>query len=179
MSVTYDNLRFPLGFCQCGCGERTAIATSNDKRFGVVVGKPRLYLRGHQNRRGPTYAIDPDTGCWIWTGGLDTRGYGHFKINGRMVLAHRWTYEQFHGTIPPGMDLHHTCENRRCVNPNHLVPLTRKAHRRLCYTVKLSLEDVAEIRKLRGSVSQAQLAKRFGVDQTHISRIQLGKAWTG
>lgn len=71
-------------------------------------------------------------GCWPWTAAKDRHGYGIYraKRNGKwtMVRAHRFSYEHHVGPIPDGLDLHHKCENRACVNPDHLEPLARKAH---------------------------------------------------
>ena len=65
--------------------------------------------------------------CILCTTGLDPLGYGH---KGR-ALAHRVAYEQANGPIPPKHDIHHLCENPSCVNPDHLVALTRREHKRL------------------------------------------------
>jgi len=64
-------------------------------------------------------------GCWVWLG-CKGRGYGQFKLNGKMVVAHRIAYEQVKGPIPKGMQLDHTCSNRACVNPSHLDPVIPK-----------------------------------------------------
>lgn len=69
---------------------------------------------------------DPDTGCWFWAASLDGRGYGQFVIKrGKIVRAHRLSYEIFVGPIPEGLDLDHLCREPRCVNPDHLEPVTR------------------------------------------------------
>ena len=90
--------------------------------------------------------IDEATGCWLWTAARYPGGYGAFGVSreGRrwgMVSAHRWSYEHHVGPIPAGLDLDHTCHNeapdcpggndcvhRRCVNPSHLEPVTRRVN---------------------------------------------------
>jgi hypothetical protein len=64
-------------------------------------------------------------GCRLWTGAIQTNGYGSFGVRkGQSALAHRWIYEQCVGPIPAGLTLDHLCRNRRCVNPEHLEPVT-------------------------------------------------------
>jgi hypothetical protein len=66
-------------------------------------------------------------GCWIWVG-LLSRGYGQISWQGRQQQAHRVVYEMFVGPIPTDYELHHQCEVRACVRPDHLMPLTIKDH---------------------------------------------------
>lgn len=63
--------------------------------------------------------------CWLWTGARMKDGYGHIKVDGRMVRAHRLSYEMVNGPIPEGLDLDHLCRVRHCVRPDHLEPVTR------------------------------------------------------
>ena len=62
--------------------------------------------------------------CWLWTAACIDSGYGHFYLDGQLVLAHRWAFEQEKGPIPQGLVLDHLCRNRRCVRPDHLEPVT-------------------------------------------------------
>lgn len=59
-------------------------------------------------------------GCWHWLGHLTPAGYGYFWERPRKHGAHRWSYEQFVGPIPDGLEIDHLCRNRSCVNPTHL-----------------------------------------------------------
>lgn len=68
--------------------------------------------------------IDPVTGCWLWTRYIDRSGYGRFHRPTGSPLAHRYAYEEFVGPVPEGMQLDHLCRVRRCVNPEHLEPVT-------------------------------------------------------
>lgn len=70
--------------------------------------------------------VDPVTGCHNWSGSLDEKGYGQLGRGGRAMKAHRWYWIQRHGEIPEGLQLDHLCRNRRCVNPDHLEPVTNR-----------------------------------------------------
>lgn len=75
--------------------------------------------------------IEDENGCHIWEAAKDDDGYGKFKGDGKIVLAHRWSYVRAYGPIPAGHELHHTCGVPACVNPEHLVEVTEEAHREL------------------------------------------------
>ena len=111
------------GVCQCGCGGATA----------VVKGRPNRFIHGH-NWRGvsrtavPRYVEEDrgyDSRCWIWQRHIFD-GYG--RDGGRH--AHREVYQELCGEIPDGHELHHLCGNTSCVNPSHLLPVTRQEHAR-------------------------------------------------
>lgn len=68
---------------------------------------------------------EPNTGCWLWSGGCFKGGYGMFHIGSksqntyRTIRAHRFSYEYFIGPIPQGMKVLHKCDVRSCVNWEH------------------------------------------------------------
>lgn len=69
---------------------------------------------------------DELTGCLIWQRSLNSRGYGKLKRNGVVVYAHRVSLEDKLGRpLLPGMKARHTCDVRRCIEPDHLVEGTQ------------------------------------------------------
>ena len=59
--------------------------------------------------------------CWEWKGTVNSKGYGSVGINGKVYSTHRIAWMLANGREPlPGMFILHSCDNRRCNNPNHL-----------------------------------------------------------
>lgn len=71
-----------------------------------------------------SYVVD-SAGCHVWSGALDRNGYGRVDFKTVRYRAHRFFYERLVGPIPAGLQLDHLCRNRRCVNPDHLQPVTQ------------------------------------------------------
>ncbi len=75
--------------------------------------------------------VNKTEGCWLWTACVFHHGYGQFMAIRGSKYAHRYSYELAHGAIPAGMEAHHICKNRACVNPAHLELLSKSDHARL------------------------------------------------
>lgn len=95
------------------------------------MGKRGMKPRPASERFHGKYAIDPETGCWNWTGYVAEHGYGTIGETvapgrSRSLYAHRISYEIHKGPIPEGLVVDHMCNNRRCVNPDHLQAITHR-----------------------------------------------------
>lgn len=132
--------------------------------------------------------VPPIMECWEWTGSRLPKGYGRLPFGGRYVYAHVAAHRLFVGPVEQGEVVRHLCNNPPCVHPAHVVKGTyadntqdmiqagRQKRGQMLSHTKLTEADVRVIRSSRG-ISQSQLAQQFGVSQSSISLIQLGKNW--
>ncbi len=126
-----------------------------------------------------------DDGCWTWNGTTKSIGYGYLHIKENRVLkaflAHRIAYILNYGDIPDGQWVCHTCDNPKCVNPEHLFLGTPydnwkdafdKGHLQATYkklgdanrsTRRLTKSQLVEVLELLDKgVSQSEIARKFG-----------------
>lgn len=126
----------------------------------------------------------PATGCRLWLGGLNERGYGRIKVGGLMLKAHRVSWCLANGPIPDGLEIRHKCDVRACIEVCHLVPGTHEENmddvrtRGLLYSTssKLTVADVMHIRSYDGPCWV--LAQRFGVSECAIADALTGRTWS-
>ena len=129
-------------------------------------------VRRGRKRRDPKERLmsfvepEPNTGCWLWAGGVKETGYGQITYQGDNCRAHRVAYELFRGAIPAGMDLDHLCRVRSCVNPDHLEPVTRSENLKRSPLTGRAPASVAALAKSVGSYWRSRTHCRNGHEYT-------------
>lgn len=149
-------------------------------------------LRQSVDRFEAKFIVD-ERGCWIWMASLCRRsgGYGGFYLDGAKHTAHRAAWILYRGAIPEGMHVLHRCDVPRCVNPDHLfigtnannvADMDRKGRRvnapmrgEKNGRSKLTANAVLEI--LRGTGTQQEMAKKFGVSRALVGMVRRGDVW--
>lgn len=126
---------------------------------------------------------EPNSGCWIWEGwaGTGRSEYGRVRVNARPLLAHRLSFAAFNGDLRSEHLVCHRCDNRLCVNPDHLflgnhttnaLDMVRKGR---AGRAKLCADDVSAIRLDRRPARF--LAGDYGVSKSAIQDARSRKTW--
>lgn len=129
--------------------------------------------------------------CWNWTGAVMSRGYGSISHDGKNILAHRAAYFLAHGVLPDDLCIMHSCDNRLCCNPKHLIPGTiqennadrhKKGRSRgganrgtLNRSCKLTPEQALEVFHAQGTLKE--IGEKYGLKSQSVYDIKKGRNW--
>jgi hypothetical protein len=135
---------------------------------------------------------EPSTGCWLWMRGAGSGGYGTISVGGKTVRTNRASYEAFYGPIPEGLFVLHSCDQKLCVNPEHLSADTRGENTRQAYArgltprlrgtknhnAKFSEADVTmwHVMHMAG-MSGADVARAYNTSRSVVNLALRGKSW--
>jgi hypothetical protein len=157
-----------LGYCHCGCG---SLVNKIGKNY-------RKYVKNHFRRRLIHYVIDPETNCWNWQLSTNSNGYGMINIEGTHRKAATVYYEFYKGRVPIGLSLDHLCRNRKCINPDHLEPVSNAENIRRGKNAKLNFTAVQEIKSLQASgLDMKSISKLYHVSKNCIFDVLHNITW--
>jgi len=135
-----------------------------------------------------------ENGCIEWTACLNGHGYGQFRLarQRKNITAHRFSWIIANGVISKGLCVCHRCDNRKCVNPNHLflgtfaensADMVSKGRAKgaklegvLNPRCKLTELEVEAIRQ--SSASLSNIARMYKIGKSQVQRIKSGVAWS-
>lgn len=125
-----------------------------------------------------------ESGCMEYTGCVQSNGYARATVNRKAAGAHRHVYELMHGPIPKGIDICHKCDNRKCINPEHLFAGSRLDNMkdaavkgrtasgfRLPHTVLKESDFPKIVEMAKAGMKYADIGKRFGICRQRASVI--------
>ncbi len=178
--------------CVCKmCGKHSYLFPSRVKSgYGTFCSKACQHAPLEQ-RFWMSLGRKAPSGCILWNGHITKDGYGRIRDRGTCRLAHRVAYELMVGKIPEDLIIRHSCDNKICINPTHLLLGTqidnvadREERKRTAIgaangKAKLNSALVTELRAryAAGGITQQDLASEYGIPGGTIGAIINHLTW--
>ena len=152
-----------------------------------------MATEGINNKRKPIgYEIDTN-GCWncVSHSSVGGDGYPKLKLNRKTVRMSRYMYERYVDIIPTGLMIRHKCDNRKCINPEHLETGTAKdnvhdmiirRNANFC-GVKGEAHGASKLKQIQVDAIRKDtriykfIAAQYKISVPHVSDIKNNKTW--
>jgi hypothetical protein len=165
---------------KCECGNTRILCTADFNKNNCPIISCGCYKTTEDPVQRFLKFVDKSESCWIWKGSYFETGYGQFWLNKKTMTAHKSSWILLKNEKTNGKCVCHTCDNRFCVNPDHLFLGSHKDNtqdmikkgRQPIQKRKICTEDREKIINMHyQGIRQRDIGKLFGVHQWHINRI--------
>lgn len=125
------------------------------------------------------WVVDGKTGCWNCVSHATQAGYAikGNSLPGASNRIHRFLYQELFGEIAEGNVIRHLCDNKRCINPEHLKEGSQAENILDTNRAKLTEDDALAIRQNANGLTRKEAALKYGVTPTTITHIRSNKTW--
>jgi hypothetical protein len=181
-------------YCSRSCARRGSIKIQIKKRQQFLLDETVDERKIRLKQRFEKYTIkNGDEYCWNWNGSKFKKGYGLMSFDGKIMQAHRVSFQLYNREIPKGLFVLHSCDVRECTNPRHLFlgtnidnmkDMVKKGRSpvQLGSTNPNSVLKEDQVREIKNLLKKgftiSSIAREYKVSKDAIGHIKHGRSWS-
>lgn len=156
------------------------------RKAGIDIEMARIHTDEQRIAHLLARTTKTESGCMEFNGCVQSNGYSRATVRRKTDYAHRHIYRLIKGEIPSGMDVCHSCDNRKCINPDHLFLGTRRENMqdavkkgrqakgaRLPQTILGEQDRSRIVADARSGRPYKEIAREIGICRQHVGKIAI------